>query len=80
MHPCLADILDRTAHADRIDLRGGAERSDSDWNIVAPPGSIDHVGEHEGAASVLAQSALELPAHQRMQLTVLVDRPVNAGH
>ena len=38
------------------------------------------MGEQEGAALVLGKAALELPAHQRVQLGVLVDRSVDAGH
>ena len=34
--------------------------------------------EQEGAALILGEAALELPAHQRMQLGVLVDRPIDA--
>src|SRR5262249_25148584 len=55
----------------------GRERADRDWNLIATARTVDHVGEQEGAALVLRQPALELPARQRMQLGVLVDRPVD---
>src|SRR5262249_13625252 len=35
-------------------------------------------GKQERAPLILRQSALELPAHQRMQLGVLVDRAIDA--
>ena len=79
MRPGLADVLDRLAHAGRVDFRRGAERADRDRNVVAPPGAVDHVGEQKGAALLLGQPALELPAHQRVQLAVLVDGVVDAG-
>ena len=79
LRPGFADVRDRLAHADRIDFRRGAECADRDRNIVAPPGAVDHVGEEESAALILGEAALELPAHQRMQLAVLVDGVVDAG-
>jgi hypothetical protein len=44
------------------------------------PPAVHHVGEQERATCILRQVALELPAHQRMQLGVLVDRPVDPHH
>ena len=78
MHPGLADLLDRLAHADRVDARRGRERADRHRDVVAPALGVDDVGEEEGAALVLRDAADELPAHERMQLGVLVDRPVDA--
>jgi hypothetical protein len=36
------------------------------------------MGEKKGASLVLGHAAQELPAHQRVQLGVLVDRPLDA--
>ena len=72
------DLLDRPSHADRVDARRGAERPDRDRHVVAAAGRIDHVGEQEGAALILREAALELPARERMQLGVLIDRPIDA--
>ena len=77
--PGFADFVDRPAHADGVDFRRGGERADRDRNVVAPPGAIDDVGEQKGAALFLGEPALELPAHQRMQLAVLVDGVIDAG-
>ncbi len=77
MHPGRLDLLDRPPHADRIDRGRGRERADRDRDAVAAAGAVDHVGEQEGAALILGETALELPAHQRMQLGVLVDRPID---
>ena len=79
LRPRLADVLDRLAHADRVDFRRGGECADRDRNIVTPPGTVDDVGEQKGAALFLGEAALELPAHQRVQLAVLVDGVVDAG-
>src|SRR5262249_49906023 len=53
-------------------------RADRDREIIAAAGAVDHVGEQERAARALGEAALELPAHQGMQLGVLVDRTVDA--
>ena len=79
VRPGLADVLDRLAHADRVDFRRGGERADRDRNVVAPPGAVDDVGEQKGAALLLGEPALELPAHQRVQLAVFVDGVIDAG-
>ena len=50
VRPGFADVLDRLAHADRVDFRRSGERADRDRNVVAPPGAVDHIGEQEGAA------------------------------
>ena len=65
-------------HADRIDLRRRRERADHDGHVVAPALGVDHVGEQEGAPRALGDAAEELPAHQRVQLGVLVDGAVDA--
>ena len=45
-------------------------------SYLRPRPSID-VGEQERLALCLVHAADELPAHQRMQLGILVDRPVD---
>ena len=72
------DLLDRPSHADRIDARRGRERTDRHRDVVAAAGRVDDVGEQECAALILGEPALELPAHQRVQLAVLVDRAIDA--
>src|SRR5580693_9403045 len=41
--------------------------------------AVDHVGEQEGAAISLVEPTLELPACERMELGILVDRSLDAG-
>ena len=77
-HPGFADLVHRLPHADRIDLGRGGERADHHRHVVAPALRVRHIGEQEGPPLVLGNAAQELPAHQRMQLGVLVDRPVDA--
>ena len=77
-HPGFADLLDLAAHADGVDLRRRRQRADHDRNVVFAALGVGDVGEDEGAALVLGHAADELPAHQRMQLGVLVDRGVDA--
>jgi hypothetical protein len=61
-----------------MDLRRRRQRADHDWNVVFAALGVGDVGEDKGAALVLGHAADELPAHQRMQLGVLVDRGVDA--
>ncbi len=70
--------LDRPAHADGVDLGRCRQRADRDRHVVAAAFAVDHIGEQKGAPLLFVQAALELPAHQRMQLGVLVDRPLDA--
>src|SRR5262249_19252504 len=77
-HPRLADVLDRLAHADGIDRGRGRKRADHHRNVVPPALGVDHVGEQESAPLVLRDAAEELPAHQRMQLGILVDGAIDA--
>src|SRR5262249_36461382 len=66
------------AHADRVNACRSRQRTDGDRDVVTAPGAIDDVGEQKRASLVLAQAALKLPAHQRMQLGVLVDGAIDA--
>jgi hypothetical protein len=38
------------------------------------------MGEHEGAPVGVSQPTLELPARERVQFTVLVDRTIDGAH
>ena len=76
--PGFADLLDLAAHADGINLRRRRQRADHDRDVVFAALGVGDVGEDEGAAFFLRHAADELPAHQRMQLGVLVDRGVDA--
>ena len=69
---------DRLPHADRVDFGRGGERADHHRDVVTPALGVGHIGEQEGPPLVLGHAAQELPAHQRVQLGVLVDRPVDA--
>ena len=80
MCPGLADVGDRLAHPDGVNLWRSGQSADGDRNIVTPSRAVDDVGEQESPALVFSEPALELPAHQRVQLAVLVDRPVDARH
>jgi len=78
--PRFADLLDLAAHADGINLRRRRQRADHDWDVVFAALGVGDVGEDESAALGLRHAADELPAHQRMQLGILVDRCVDARH
>ena len=77
--PGLADVGDRLAHADGVNLRRGGQSADGDRNVITPSRAIDDVGEQKSPAIIFGEPALKLPAHQRVQLAILVDRPVDAG-
>ena len=76
-HPGRADAVHRLAHAGRINVRRGRQRPDRHRHVVAPALGVGHIGEQEGAPLVFGQAAEKLPAHQRMQFSVLVDRVVD---
>ncbi len=76
LHPGLTDIRHRLTHADRVDVGRCRERADGHREVVAPAPAVDHVGEQERAPLVLRNAAEKLPAHQRMQLGILVDRAI----
>ena len=78
-HPGCPDGLDRLSHPDGIDLRRGRERADHDRNIVTPALRVRHIGEQERAPLVFRHATEELPAHQRMQLGILVDGAIDAN-
>src|ERR1700722_9205080 len=78
LKPGFADLLDLATHADGIDLRRRRQRADHDRDVVFAALGVGDVGEDESPAFFLGHTADELPAHQRMQLSVLVDRGVDA--
>jgi hypothetical protein len=78
VRPRRLDLRGWPSHADGIDARRGRERADHHRHVVLATRAIGHVGEQESAARVFLQPALELPAHERMQLGVFVDRAIDA--
>ena len=71
-------LLLRSRPCQAVDRGGGRERADDDREVVSlRPERIDHVGEEKGPPRLLGEAADELPAHERVQLGVLVDRPVD---
>ncbi len=77
MVPLRLDVLDRRIHADAVDRPVRRDRPDHDGDIEFAAAAVGHVGEQEGLALRFIHAADELPAHQRMQFGVLVDRPVD---
>ena len=75
--PDIANLLDGDAHPGGVDLGIGCQRPDHYRHVELAPVHALYIGEHEGAALGFVQPALELPAHQRMQLGVLADGPVD---
>ena len=65
------------AHAHRVDARARRQRAEQHRHVVAAALGVDDVGEQERLALVLGDAAEELQAHERLQLAVLVDRPVD---
>ncbi len=73
------DVRDLGVHADTVDLRIGGDGADHDGHVVFAPAPVGDVGEQEGLALRLVHAADELPAHQRVQFGILVDRPVDGA-
>jgi hypothetical protein len=78
LRPGLADLVDRQTQAGGVDLRRGGKPADQHRDVISPAVAVDHVGEQERAALIFVQAALELPARERVQLRILVDRSVDA--
>ena len=76
-HPARVDLLERAADADAVDFAVGGEPADQHRDVVLAALAVDDVGEQERLAVLLLDAAAELPAHQRVHLGVLVDRPVD---
>ena len=78
LHPALADVLDRGAHAERIDFRRRRDRADHHRHVVfAARSQSTTLVNRKARALGLRNAADELQPHQRMQLGVLVDRMVD---
>src|SRR5712692_3839213 len=75
--PGLVDSVQGAAHADAVDFAARGERADRDRDIVFAALRVGHLGEQERFSVRLLDTAAELPAHQRMHLGVLVDRPID---
>ncbi len=75
--PFRLDLRYRGAHADAVDGAVGGDGADHDGDVVFAAVPVMDVGEEERLALGLVQPADELPAHQRVQLGILVDRPVD---
>ena len=76
--PFLVDAVDLAAEPARVDPAAGCQRADHDRHGVLAAGGVDHVLEQERLALALRDPAPELPADERVQLGVLVDRAVHA--
>ena len=59
------------------DLPIGSENTDRDRHVEFFALGIDDIGEQEGLAIFLIDSAAKLPADQRMHLGILVDLPID---
>ena len=75
--PAGVDLLERAVDADAVDFAVGGEPADQHRDVVLAALAVDHVGEQERLAVLLGDAAAELPAHQRVHLGVLVDRPID---
>src|SRR6266571_6898657 len=73
--PLRLDFAQGGAHADRVDRAVRRDRADHDRNVVLAAAAIGDVREEERLPLGLVHPPDELPAHQGMQLGVLVDRP-----
>src|SRR5262249_10396216 len=70
-------LIDGYTHADLVDATAGAGRTHKNGHVVMPSLGVEDVSEQPGLAFVRAHAAAELPAHQWMELGILVDRLVD---
>lgn len=79
LDPSGSNLLDLAPHALRINLRRGRERAQYNGHVVFLAVGVDDVGEKKRLALIFRNPADKLPAHQRMELSVLVDRTVDTN-
>ena len=72
-----ADVVERLAEADAIDLAVRREARHQHGGVVAAALGVGRLREQERLALGLRDAAAELPAHQRVHLGVFVDRLVD---
>ena len=72
-----ADLVERLAEADAVDVAVGGQPGDQHRAVEAPALAIGRLREQERLALLLRDAAAILPAHQRMHLGVFVDRLVD---
>src|SRR5882762_3264747 len=75
--PLSLDFAQGRAHAGRVDRAIRRDRADHDRDVVLAAAAVGDVREEERLPLRLVHPPDELPAHQWMQLRVLVDRPVD---
>src|SRR5712691_12072117 len=73
--PFSLDFAQGRAHSHRVDRAVRRDRADHDRDVVLAAAAVGDVREEERLPLRLVHPPDELPAHQRMQLRVLVDRP-----
>ena len=78
VQPGTADFIDLFTHAERVNARRGGQRADHHRHVVFAALRIDDFGEQKRAPLVGGHAAEKLPAHQRVQLGILVDRTIDA--
>ena len=76
--PNRADLVRRMAKPDLVDFGARPHGPDHHRHVVDLAFAVSNVGEQHGPAIRLGDAAAELPAHQRMQFGVLVDRDIDA--
>ena len=77
MVPPRLDFVRRAPHAEAINFPISRQRADYHGERILAAAAVDDIGEQESLALVLLDAADELPAHERMQLRVLVHGAVN---
>ncbi len=77
LDPGRADVFERLAEADAIDVAVGRQAGDQHGGVVAAALGVGRLREQERLALRLRDAAAILPAHQRVHLGVFVDRLVD---
>ena len=77
MHPGGADLVERAAKANPIDVRIGGEPRDQHRYIVAGAFAIGGLREQECSPIAFGNAATILPADQRVDFCIFVDRLID---
>jgi hypothetical protein len=76
-HPHRAQLIERMSDPDLINPRACSHRADDDGDVISLALRVHDIGEQHCLAIVLVEPPAKLPAHQRMDFRVLVDRDVH---
>src|SRR6476660_3446002 len=78
LHPQGSNSIYGDAEPGRVNFRRGRKSTDKHRNVITFAMRADDIGEQKGTSVLLAQTALKLPARERVEFGIFVDRTINS--